>query len=170
MQIDPIVCSQCGAPLPVPEGVGFVTCGHCHVALAVRRETDVIYTEVIEKLDRKTDHLAEEVAQLRYSQAIADIDRHWEREKEQYLHRGDNGKTSAPSTYLTPIPAVMAAFLVFAMFASSNGRSWPISLVIVIIGAAVSFFTYVKAQSYEQAESSYRRRRAKVRLENFRPK
>lgn len=51
-------CNRCGASLTVAEDTRFVTCGKCRARLAVRRNGDAIFTEVLaeESAEHATSH------------------------------------------------------------------------------------------------------------------
>ncbi len=97
MQLESLACNNCGAPLQVPTTANYVTCNHCSTQLAVRRETSISYTEKIDQIGERTNHLVQELAQVRYQRALDAIDRQWERESKQYMIRGKHGHESLPS-------------------------------------------------------------------------
>lgn len=167
MELIPIVCSQCGSPLEVPAGVNFVTCAHCHVALAVKREPAQAYTQVIEQIDQRTEKLVEEVAQLRYGQALSECDQAWERERQQYLHHDKRGRSSVPSAPMAVIPVIIT-FVMAVMLFNGPGPMPFFGIVVILFGLGIAGMIVFKASEYEQAERRYRQRRGSIRVEKFR--
>ena len=71
MQTESLNCNNCGAPIEVPGGANFVTCVHCNTQLAIKRTESVAYTETLQRIDRHTEQLADQVAVLTYQNELA---------------------------------------------------------------------------------------------------
>src|SRR5688500_7726144 len=123
MQLESLACNNCGAPLQVPTTANYVTCNHCATQLAVRREASISYTEKIDQIGEQTDHLVQELAQVRYQQALDAIDRQWERESKQYMIRGKHGHESLPSQTAAILCGIGAGgALLFGLVAGLGGH------------------------------------------------
>lgn len=177
MNLEPIVCSQCGAPLQVPAGVGFVTCNHCHAALAVKREASVTYTEAVEKLATHTEELRQEVAELRYERELERIDREWAQRRESFLTTTRRGNQTLPSRaggiVMIIVGVVMGGMMtgIFTVVAGGLGTVdglgmlaclplAPLMFMAISIIAGISMLK--KAGDYERAQAEYERRRAAI--------
>lgn len=173
MKIEALVCSQCGAPLDVPEEVEFVTCGQCQTALVVRRNATVHFTEKLEAVGQTTEALADEVASLRYHEELERIDRQWQRQRESLMLSGQYGQKYKP-TRAAAVLFMVAIVVFFTIFgAGSYAAGAPpmlpsLGIVMGIAGLVYGAILYDRARRYEQAEAAYRRRRASVRRDDFR--
>lgn len=166
MPLEAIACNQCGAPLQVPDAAQFVTCNHCGASLAVRREESVTYTEVLSQLSQQTANLAEQVAQLRYQNAVDQVDRRWEKEREKLLVRTKDGTTYEPSSTVALVGGGAMAVLGIILTAGTTFGSMGLWLVGGgIIFAVIGGFAGVK---FEKAKSQYRKRRAMLSVDQFR--
>jgi hypothetical protein len=185
MPVEPIVCSQCGAPLEIPASVGFVTCNHCHAPLAVRREASVTYTEAIQKLTAQTERLSDHVAQLRYESELERIDREWRVQREGLLVSDRRGKQTIPNpanaVVMMVIGVVMGGLMSVVFYGVASGFGGPrghgppgllilfpfAPLLFALFAVIAGYSTLLRANDYKRAEAEYQRRRAAVRLEDF---
>lgn len=172
MSLEAIACNQCGAPLAVPEAANYVTCNHCGASLAVRRDTSVTYTEVVEKLAAHTSKLAKEVAELRYQNELARIDREWEIERRQYLVERKNGAPTEPTSESAIIRGLLfavAGIVVGALMGSNGGglAALAIGFVVAVAGIVSALQGAQKAADFERARLAYVARRGSVKVEHF---
>ncbi len=65
MELISIACDRCGAPLRVPSTSNFVTCQHCQTQLAIQHNDNSAWTTQLDRIDRQTQQISEQVAQLR---------------------------------------------------------------------------------------------------------
>jgi DNA-directed RNA polymerase subunit RPC12/RpoP len=164
VEITSVNCNNCGAPLEVAPGTNFVTCQHCGSRLAVKRTGSSAYTELLEKLDQKTDVMAEQLAELVRQNEVERIDREWEQERQQYMISGKDGHKHEPNAVGGVVMAVvMSGFGLFWMIgAASAGAPGPFPLFgLLFIGAAI-FFGYKSVTASTQladAKARYERRR-----------
>jgi DNA-directed RNA polymerase subunit RPC12/RpoP len=75
--LESIACGNCGAPVRVPSGATYLTCRYCGSSLAVRHSESAAYTEVLERIDIRTDRMSADLAALRVQGEIERIDREW---------------------------------------------------------------------------------------------
>ena len=167
MPLEPVLCSQCGAPLEVPADVQFVTCKQCGVGLRVKHDATVAYTEVIDKLARTTDQLSDHLAALRHEQQLERIDREWERERQSLMSTSKRGDTYVPTVASGVLAIVIGGGvgIAWTMMAGSMGAPFffPLfGIVFVILAVGLGLATISKAQQYQRAEETYRRRRAEA--------
>jgi hypothetical protein len=167
MKIISLNCNHCGAPLDVSVKAKYVTCGFCESKLAIQHSGNVWSTEVLEELQKTTQTLVSDVAALKRNSEIEQLDRDWERKKENYLVRGKNGSTSLPNAAAAVFGSFVA--MIFGVFwtiatASSGAPAFFSMFGVLFIG--VAFFGMVtgvsKANAYKQAHSHYQRRRREL--------
>jgi hypothetical protein len=167
MSVLSVNCNGCGASLDVSAETRFVTCGHCGARLEIKQSANSTYTEMLEKLDRKTEEIADELAAIRRQNEVERIDREWERERKQYLTADRSGNLSEPSAVLGVVAAVVAG--VFGLFwmagaaSMSGGESFSL-FGFVFISAAIylGYVSVTKASAYEEAKRRYENRRAEA--------
>jgi hypothetical protein len=127
----------------------------------------------LEELSRQMDDVARR-------QEVADIDRAWDRECENYMATGTSGGThdaqghyvgGTPYRYI-PTPGGSIGMGVFAaiagviwmVFAAGIGAgSFALfGVVFIAFGIGIAVYNYNKAASYQEARARYLRRRAKA--------
>jgi len=127
------------------------------------------------------EHLSEQLAEVKYQNELAQIDREWEIEREQYLITDRYGGKHVPTTGMGLGAAIVGgAFGVFwtIMALAITGSApdiGPFSVVKVIfplfgvvftvaaIGLGIS--SYARGQKYQEAFEAYKARRAQVKPE-----
>jgi predicted RNA-binding Zn-ribbon protein involved in translation (DUF1610 family) len=171
-------CNQCGARLEVAPTTNFVTCSQCGHALAVKRTATSLFTElagiapaVPRQVSQNTPDVQEQLSELRRDTELNRLDREWDRQREELMVRGRYGNRYQPTptaSIFTGIVAVVGG-LIWMVFAFSivnmdgPGGFFPFfGIVFILFGVGVSIYTYSKAMQYQQAENSYKRRRAKL--------
>ena len=172
MEIVSVNCNSCGAPLDVGAGTKFATCIHCGARLAIKRGESAAYTEILENLDRKTDAIAEQLAEITRQNELERIDREWDQEREKYLTTHKNGSRTEPSASGGIVMAAIAGTLglIWTGMAFSMGAGGFALFGLVIAGFAVFIGINMvnAATKYEAAQTRYRKRRASV-LEKSEP-
>jgi len=162
MKLLTLSCNECGAPLEVPEGTKYVTCGYCSARLAVQRTTSAVYTEVIEKIGQQTEKLAQDLEILKLQNELAQLDRQWMEEREDYMVRGKHGKR-LPNAGVSIFAAAMMAVggLIFMGTAASSGAPGAALLGFLLIGVALflGIASVTKANAYAEAHDRYEQRR-----------
>jgi hypothetical protein len=127
----------------------------------------------VEELSRQMDDIARR-------QEVADIDRAWDRERENYMATGTSGGThdaqghyvgGTPYRYI-PTPGgsiVMGVFaaiagVVWMVFAASIGAGAfaLFGVVFIAFGIGIAVYNYSKAARYQEARARYMRHRAKA--------
>ena len=165
MEIMTLNCNSCGAPLDVAAGTNYVTCTHCGARLAVKRTGNSAYTEILEKLDQKTDAIAAQLEEITRHNELERIDREWEQEREKYLTRHKDGRLTEPHAASGIVMAVVGAgFGIFWMVVAARVGGLMSLFGLIFIGMAVfiGIRTTRMADEYAKAQAQYRRRRAKA--------
>jgi LSD1 subclass zinc finger protein len=170
MELVSLVCGHCGAPLDVPEGTRYVTCGYCSSKLEVHRSGGAIYTEVFEALQRRTEEIADDVEILKLQNELERIDREWQIEREKRLVRGKHG-TSEPSIVGSVLLGILC--LGFGLVFVAAGTKAPPLILFGLGGIVVGLFNLIfgtkKAQDFAALKQQYevRRTAAARAIENW---
>jgi len=165
MELVPVNCNGCGAALDVGPETRFVTCVQCGARLAVKRSETAAYTEALEELDKKTDAIVEQLAEIRLQNEIERIDREWEQERDRYMISHKNGTKTEPNATMGIVMAIGAGLfvLVWIGFAASMGAPGEFlcfGCVFVVVVALMGVTQVNKAKEYESAYARYRKRRS----------
>lgn len=171
MNLIPLNCRQCGAPLRVPEDVKHVTCLHCGTQLAVMHEGGAAYTERLDELDQRTSEIEDRVDELDRQQKVAQLDQEWEREQAKYWVKDKHGNAHPPSAVGAVFTGIftLGAAVAFALFpllsgapSSMVGFAMVGSLIFGLVGVFTSIVQLGKASSRQEAERRYRHRREQL--------
>ncbi|MGC4017430.1 MAG: hypothetical protein QM755_23390 [Luteolibacter sp.] len=73
-----LCCQGCGADLEVRDDVRFLTCNYCQSKLEVVRDASATHTRVLEKIERNTDRIADNLKVLELQNELERIDREWQ--------------------------------------------------------------------------------------------
>ncbi len=170
MQTTPVNCNNCGAPLEVSPGTNFVTCGHCGSRLAVRRAGAAAYTELLEKLDKTTEAMAEQLGVIARQNEVARIDREWEEERQAYLVTDRMGGRHVPTAAGAWVAACalggLGLFWLLTMrrYVQTPPQFMLTAVVMIVVGAASGYWQWSKAEEYRAARARYEKRRAAALL------
>ncbi len=172
--VESLLCNSCGAPLDVPASANFVKCNHCNTQLQIHRETGVTFTENIEKLAKTTQNLTDQIAKLTAQQKVADLDRNWELEQQNFMITGKHGNKRLPDSTGAAIGGVVVTvfglfWTIMAFGITSNSPFGGAGIFpffgILFIGFGIfsAFSTHQKAGEYQRAKSKYNRQRTEMR-------
>lgn len=134
--------------------------------------------------DAVVEKLGEQLAETRYQNELARIDREWQIEREKYMLTGKYGRRFIPTVALGGFIAVggglfgvfwaLVAFGITSAMPDRDGFAgakvfFPLIGVLIPIGA-VAYGVYVinKANEYSRALAAYQKRRAAIKAEDFR--
>lgn len=175
MKLIALTCQHCSAPLEVPADAKFVTCSHCGTQLAIRKTNSVAYTETLDAIDKRTERMAEQIDDLQRRAAIAELDRQWELDREQYYvtdkdgdrHLPTEGSSIVGGIVITVFGAIWTAIACgIGGAVGSHGGPGIIGMIFPLFGIAFvafgiwnAFNSYNKADAYKKAEARYRRER-----------
>jgi hypothetical protein len=165
MEIILVNCNGCGAALDVGPDTRFATCAQCGARLAVKRSESAAYTEVLEKLERKTDAIADQLAEIQKQNELERIDREWEQEREGYMVSHKSGRRTEPSATMGIIVAIVAGVFGIIWIGSALSMGAPgefacFGAVFILVAIGFGFMNVVKAKEYEAAQQRYRKRRS----------
>jgi hypothetical protein len=127
------------------------------------------------------EHLADQLAEVKYQNELARIDREWQIEREQYMVYGKNGR----GQIATPGASLAGAFMmgafgitwtVLAFSMSSGGPGdgpfrvfscvFPLfGVLFTCFGVYMGLNAYAKAQKYQEAFAAYQARRARAKAD-----
>ncbi len=129
-------------------------------------------------------HLADQLAEVRYQNELARIDREWEIEREQYLIRGRYGRRDVPTTGMAVgigLVSGIGGLLWLVMAVAITGSApdfgpfviakfiFPLFGVAFIVGGIWwAFHVYAQAEKYQAAFKAYQDRKASVVAEQSR--
>jgi Short C-terminal domain len=154
--------------------------------------TDTEFTQAKAKLlageapasDAVADRLGEQLAEVRYQNELARIDREWEIEREKYMLTGRYGRRYLPTPGMGKATAafggIFGLFWTIMAFGILSGAPdegafsmvkvfFPLFGLVFTIGAiAYGVYMIKRAEAYNQAFAAYQRRRAAVMPEDFR--
>ncbi len=164
MKITKVCCQGCGADLQVDETVRYVTCNYCHARLEVVHDPSVTHTRLMEKLERNTERMADNLKVIELQNELERLDREWESRKGSYMVTGKHGHKSLPTTAGSLVGGgIMVVFgVIWMSFAAGIGAPGPFLLFgLLFIGIAI--FSMVngasKANRYGTAEAAFLQQR-----------
>ena len=127
MKLLALNCNRCGAPLEVPEKAKFVTCTFCQTQLSVQRSGGAAYTEALEKLDERTEQIADDVEILKLQAELDRLDREWTSGRERYMRTNQEGVMSVPNRSAAVIGMIISIVggLAFTIISSTMTGGGP---------------------------------------------
>jgi hypothetical protein len=171
-----VTCDGCGAALEVGERARFATCKYCGAKLEIKHTESAVFTEVLERIDKNTAGMAEDLDAIRREQEIARLDREWQLERAGFLQRDKHGNLHEPSTTGGMVGAFIGGgfgllwtIMAIAMTGSAPAEGpfvvakviFPLFGILFTIGAVVAGIKGASAAGqFEQAQSAYQRKRA----------
>ncbi|QEG01261.1 hypothetical protein Mal15_53370 [Stieleria maiorica] len=183
MKVISLNCNHCGAPLDVPAKARFATCGFCQAKLAVEHVGNSYSTSVLDELKETTEKIARDVAEMKSSSEIKELDERWQRERLSHMVTGKHGQQSLPTKTGAVAGGIMiAAFGLFwtimAAGITSAGarvgapgvvRIFPLFGVLFIgFGIFIAFRIFSRADAYERANKKYLDQRRELAREQTR--
>lgn len=175
MKVTKVCCQGCGADLQIDESVRYVTCNYCHTRLEVVHDETVTHTRLLDKIERTTDRMANNLKVIELQNDLERLDREWEHQRSSLMVRGKDGHVSVPSSVGSIAAGVLAIGIgiVWIIFTSSMHAPSFIPLFgLLIMGFAV--FGMVsgtnKASAFQSGRERYEAERRNLisRLENER--
>jgi hypothetical protein len=167
MKITKVCCQGCGADLQVDETVRYVTCNYCQARLEVVHDPSVTHTRLMEKLEKNTERMADNLRVIELQNELARMDREWDLRRESFMVTGKHGHRSLPSTTGSAVGGVFAAVfgVIWIGAAASMGAPFPFVLFgLAFVGFAI--FNAVngatKASAHEAAEAQHQSQRAEL--------
>lgn len=168
MKLISLNCNHCGAPLKVPEDARFVTCGFCEQSLSVEHNGSVYSTRLLQEISNRTDALADDVRQLKQHAELENLDRQWERDRERFMIRDQNGVSREPSYAGSVVAGLGATVFGLIWTGITSGMSGGFGmfslfgLLFAGLGVGSSISGWNKAKRLHDARRQYRRRRSEL--------
>ncbi|MES2440706.1 MAG: hypothetical protein V4584_16690 [Verrucomicrobiota bacterium] len=114
MKITKVCCLGCGADLDIDGTIRFVTCNYCHTRLEVVHDQTVTHTRLLDKIERTTDRMANNLKVIELQNDLERLDREWDSQRESLLVRSKNGLVSEPTSAGSIMGGIVA--IVFGIF------------------------------------------------------
>lgn len=175
MKVTKVCCQGCGADLQIDETVRYVTCNYCHTRLEVVHDETVTHTRLLDKIERTTDRMADNLKVIELQNDLERLDREWEGLRSGLMVRSKNGHVSEPSTVGSVVGGVVVIGfgIVWITFATSMGAPgfFPLFGLVVIGFAAFGMISGAsKASAFQRGRQRYEAERQHLvsRLENER--
>ncbi len=172
MKLIPLNCRNCAAPLQVPGDLKHVTCMHCGTQLTVVHEGGAAYTEKLDALAERTDHMEGQLTELHRQQKLAALDREWDQEEESFRIRWKDGAPRLPSkveSVSMGLGGVLVGIFLIMLgmgMVSGGGRTdvlfVGLGILVLVCGMGASFWLFQRAEAYERALVRYQRRRREI--------
>ncbi|HET6425050.1 MAG TPA: hypothetical protein VFG20_15290 [Planctomycetaceae bacterium] len=166
MQAETVICSACGAPLTIPETVEYVACRYCQAQLHVQRNQSVVFTEVLQSLQKQTERIADTTDVLRIQNEIALLDREWEQQSAGLMVHGKHGRVSVPDKTSAVVGGTVITL--FGLFwTAMAGLMFPpmalFGLLFISLGLWNTFKVHNDAGRYTQLRTLHDQKRQALR-------
>jgi len=167
MNITKVCCQGCGADLEVNEDIRFVTCNYCHCRLEIVHDKTVTHSKLLEKIEQKTDEMADDLKVIRLQNDLEKLDREWSMKAESFMVANKEGVKSVPTATGSVVGGVFAvvAGIIWMVAASSMGAPgvFPLFGLVFIAIAVVGMVRGAgKAGGYSTAKSVHDQERRKL--------
>jgi hypothetical protein len=167
MKIIDVNCNHCGATLQVDEKTRFVTCGYCNSRLAIQQSASAVFTQVLDKIEENTGHIAENLELIKRQNELEQLDREWMMSRDNLLVRGQNGRTSTPSVAggIFALLIGVGGGIAWTIFATSMGAPWFFTAFGILFTCAALFggvSVMVNGGKFDSARQSYEARRRQL--------
>ncbi|EMI15535.1 putative membrane protein [Rhodopirellula maiorica SM1] len=132
------------------------------------------FTEAVDKLTETTQSLSEQVSRLTANQEIADLDRRWEMQRNEFMITGKNGRTHLPTEGTAMVGGIVAvvfggfwtvmAFAITSRSPFGMAKIFPLfGLVFIAVGIFSAIHASSKASEYKQAKRRYEAERTRLK-------
>ncbi|MGC4017426.1 MAG: hypothetical protein QM755_23370 [Luteolibacter sp.] len=168
VRITKVSCQGCGSPLSVNESIRYATCNHCGASLEIIHDPSVTHSRLLEKLEQRTDALANGLKVLQLQNDLELLDREWDRFRDKICDREENGQLIEPSDRATKGVGVLAmivgAFLLIASVVNgSPGMGVVVGIALAVIaGIATASSGSPRVKEYLRMRDRYHRRRGEL--------
>lgn len=162
MKVTKVCCQGCGADLQIDESIRYVTCNYCNTRLEIVHDETVTHTRLLDKIERTTDRMANNLKVIELQNDLERLDREWESRRLSFMVRTKDGHLSEPSAVGSIVfGVVLTAFGIVWMSITANSSGIFSILGLVFIGFA--FVGMVKgankAAAFKARRSQYHGRR-----------
>lgn len=166
MKVTKVCCQGCGADLQIDESIRYVTCNYCNTRLEVVHDKTVTHTRQLEKIERTTDRMANNLKVIELQNDLERLDREWESQRRGFMVRSKDGHLSEPSAFGSVVfGIILVIFGIFWMSITANGAS-PMFPLFGLLFIAFAFFNMVngakKASLFKARRSRYHGERQRL--------
>ncbi len=189
MQLVPVKCEGCNAPIRVPSDVSFLTCRYCHARLEIDYSDERAEARLMHRLNHAADRVREHTQDVRSSarrieyqsrvlhlrnrvlrlrRTIDKLDERWDLERERYMVR-ERGVLREPSAIM-PIVRLLFTTGICVAAVAIGFRFFTLNHLMIL--ASVAFFLILHglrsahlvklAFSYSDAHRDYEHRRGDI--------
>ena len=154
MNVIPLTCAQCDAPIRVNEVQTSVICEHCETQLLIDVRPDGVRAEIVDEILRRTESLAQELKALRAERKLKNLDRRWHRRRRRFREREQK-----------PQGDPLAGVVIFGMLGGIGAllsRMWLLGIMALVLTGAIAFVVVRQRALDEKTRKAYRRRRRKL--------
>jgi len=152
-------CQQCGAPLEFWDASQSVTCQYC-LSVIERGQPDV-------SCDQKP--LSDAVNSIKFDQALANLERDWERRRRSYISHDKYGAAEIPTRAGAVVSMLFGVgfgvALLFVLLTTHVGAFLPFSIAMIVFSLFGGVASLCRASLYEEAESHYKQMRTQLMAE-----
>jgi hypothetical protein len=167
MKVTKVCCQGCGADLQIDESIRFVTCNYCNARLEVVHDATVTHTRQLDKIERNTAQMADNLKIIELQNDLERLDREWGSQRDGLLVRGKNGQVSEPSAFvalLSGIVMIVVGVIWLGMAVSHGAPGFMYLFGFVFIGFAIAMMVTgtAKAATYQRRLGTYEIRRSQL--------
>ncbi|MEO8615474.1 MAG: hypothetical protein ABI600_10060 [Luteolibacter sp.] len=166
MKVTKVCCQGCGADLQIDESIRYVTCNYCHAQLEVVHDASVTHTRQLDKIERTTDQLANNLKVIELQNDLERIDREWDRLRGSLLSRDKYGNVSEPSLTAAIVGSSLCAgiglFCLVAGAAQGSGGIAFFGLIPLLLSIYLFISGTRKASDYQNLQLRYTSHRRKL--------
>ena len=167
MKVTKVCCQGCGADLQIDESIRFVTCNYCNARLEVVHDATVTHTRQLDKIERNTAQMADNLKIIELQNDLERLDREWDNQRDGLLVRGKNGHVSEPSavgSFSTGIIVIVFGVFWIGMAVSHNAPVFFPFFGLAFIGFAIFNMIHgaAKAGVYKNQLGTYEIRRSQL--------
>lgn len=148
-------CPHCGAPMNVAATAKSAKCEYCHAV------TQSVQTEPV---DQK--NLLDEVKSIKFDQALAELERDWERRRRSYMSYDKYGAPEVPTRAGAVVGMLFGVgfgvALLIVLLTTHVGAFLPFSIAMIVFSLYGGVASLCRASLYEEAEMHYKQSRIEL--------
>lgn len=143
MNIIPVLCQRCGAPLEVADAsVRFVTCAHCSTPLEIVREATQTHSRIIEEIHAAATESAKTLKVIELQNDLERLDREWSKQRAELIrsHEQSSGPDILGLLFTAGVVSTVAGMCMIVSnlyFQLYNGAIQ--GAVVLVVGALLTF-------------------------------
>ena len=155
-----LICNHCGTSFQVASNEDYATCPACRTHLKIEEDDHTLWTVVVEQREYTTKPIPAETLTIpMLKQNLAELDKAWKVELENYKIKDDKGNMILPRRNRSIALSILSVVLIMAgIFGWSY--MW---FIFVGFGFLKHFKEAKKALEYEKAKQLYEDQREDIR-------